>query len=58
MDITSFRKVLVLAPHTDDGELGAGGSIVKLIDAGAEVFYAGILCSLLNCRAIGAGRFS
>lgn len=40
MDITSFRKVLVLAPHTDDGELGAGGTIVKLIESGAEVFYA------------------
>jgi N-acetylglucosamine malate deacetylase 1 len=40
MDITTFRKVLVLAPHTDDGELGAGGSISKLIESGAEVFYA------------------
>ena len=40
MDITSFRKVLVLAPHTDDGELGAGGTIAKLIDSGAEVYYA------------------
>jgi N-acetylglucosamine malate deacetylase 1 len=40
MDITSFRNVLVLAPHTDDGELGAGGTIVKLIDSGAEVYYA------------------
>jgi N-acetylglucosamine malate deacetylase 1 len=40
MDITKFRRVLVLAPHTDDGELGAGGTIVKLIESGAEVFYA------------------
>ncbi|KAB1230538.1 LmbE family protein [Chryseobacterium viscerum] len=37
--IMSFKKVLVLAPHTDDGELGAGGFISKLIDDGAEVFY-------------------
>ncbi|MFN4362634.1 PIG-L deacetylase family protein [Chryseobacterium hispalense] len=35
----SFKKVLVLAPHTDDGELGAGGFISKLVDEGAEVFY-------------------
>ena len=35
----NFKKVLVLAPHTDDGELGAGGFISKLIDEGAEVFY-------------------
>jgi N-acetylglucosamine malate deacetylase 1 len=34
------RKVLVLAPHTDDGEFGCGGTIVKLIDEGHEVFYA------------------
>jgi N-acetylglucosamine malate deacetylase 1 len=33
-------KVLVLAPHTDDGELGCGGSIAKLIDDGHEVYYA------------------
>ncbi len=38
--ISKFNKVLVLAPHTDDGELGAGGTIVKLIEAGAEVHYA------------------
>lgn len=35
-----IRKVLVLAPHTDDGELGAGGTISYLLDNGAKVFYA------------------
>lgn len=35
----NFKKILVLAPHTDDGELGAGGYISKLVDEGAEVFY-------------------
>ena len=35
----NYKKVLVLAPHTDDGELGAGGYISKLIEDGAEVFY-------------------
>lgn len=34
-----FRNVLVLAPHTDDGELGAGGSITKFIENGAKVTY-------------------
>lgn len=35
----NFKKVLVLAPHTDDGEFGCGGAIAKLVDAGAEVYY-------------------
>ena len=35
-----FSNVLVLAPHTDDGELGAGGFISKLIEKGAAVTYA------------------
>lgn len=35
-----YKKVLVLAPHTDDGELGVGGTISKLIEDGSEVFYA------------------
>lgn len=34
-----FQKVLVLAPHTDDGELGCGATIHKLAEAGADVFY-------------------
>lgn len=33
------NKVLVLAPHTDDGEFGCGGTISKLIDQGVEVHY-------------------
>jgi hypothetical protein len=33
-------NVLVLAPHTDDGELGLGGTIHKLISMGKNVYYA------------------
>ena len=35
----NFKKVLVLSPHTDDGEYGAGGTIARLIEEGAEVHY-------------------
>lgn len=38
--MNKFKNVLVLAPHTDDGELGAGGFISKLIEEGANVYYA------------------
>ena len=34
-----FKNILVLAPHTDDGELGAGGFITKSINLGAKVSY-------------------
>jgi LmbE family N-acetylglucosaminyl deacetylase len=32
------KRILVLAPHTDDGELGCGGAINKLIENN-EVYY-------------------
>ena len=35
-----INKVLVLAPHTDDGEFGCGATISKLIEAGKEVHLA------------------
>lgn len=35
----SYKTIVVLAPHTDDGEVGAGGLINKLIDFGAIVHY-------------------
>lgn len=34
------KKILILAPHTDDGELGAGGTISKLLQQGNEIYYA------------------
>ncbi|TLX45362.1 LmbE family protein [Pseudoalteromonas phenolica] len=37
--IENFKNVLVLAPHTDDGELGAGATIAKLVEVGAKVTY-------------------
>ncbi len=40
------KKILVLAPHTDDGELGCGGSIARFCAQGKEVYYAAFcLCS-------------
>jgi len=38
--ITNFKNIFVLAPHTDDGELGVGGTISKCIENGATVWYA------------------
>lgn len=35
----NFSCILVLSPHTDDGHLGAGGTISRFIEEGKEVFY-------------------
>ncbi len=35
----NFKRILVLAPHTDDGEFGCGGTISRLCEDGSEVFY-------------------
>ncbi|OFY62614.1 MAG: LmbE family protein [Bacteroidetes bacterium RIFCSPLOWO2_02_FULL_36_8] len=32
-------NALILAPHTDDGELGCGGTIAKLVSEGHSVYY-------------------
>src|SRR3954463_14852935 len=37
--LTDWQRVLVLAPHTDDGEFGCGGTMARLADAGADVRY-------------------
>tara|TARA_Y100001958_G_C21246029_1_gene576174 strand:+ start:3111 stop:3746 length:636 start_codon:yes stop_codon:yes gene_type:complete len=37
--MNNIKKVLVLAPHTDDGEIGCGGFINKLIEEKKEVIY-------------------
>lgn len=39
MLFNQVKNVLVLAPHTDDGELGMGGTIHKLLRMGKKVTY-------------------
>ena len=37
--LNSFNNVLVLAPHTDDGEMGCGGTIAKLAENNKNIYY-------------------
>lgn len=37
--IDGVRNALVLAPHTDDGEFGCGGTVARLIEGGCDVHY-------------------
>ncbi len=38
--IADKHRILVIAPHTDDGELGCGASIAKFVEQGKDVYYA------------------
>ena len=37
--LAQAATTLVLSPHVDDGELGAGGTIARLIEEGQDVWY-------------------
>lgn len=37
-----FSRILILAPHIDDGEFGCGGSIVKFLEEAKEVYYVAL----------------
>lgn len=39
MIFEKIKRALVLAPHTDDGEFGCGGTITKLLEHEVEVHY-------------------
>lgn len=39
-DLNNFSTVLLLAPHTDDGEFGCGGTIARFLELGVRVVYA------------------
>lgn len=39
IELNSANTVLVLAPHTDDGEFGCGGTIARLLEMGVRVVY-------------------
>jgi len=33
------KRILILAPHTDDGEIGCGGTIARYLEDTPDVFY-------------------
>ncbi|MBN1195556.1 MAG: PIG-L family deacetylase [Methanomicrobiaceae archaeon] len=36
------KTILIISPHTDDGELGCGGSIARFVEEGNDVIYAAL----------------
>ncbi|HNW92056.1 MAG TPA: PIG-L family deacetylase [bacterium] len=51
-------SVLVIAPHIDDEIIGAGGTLLRLHDAGAEITVAYVFCggNAVRCREAEAVR--
>ena len=41
-DLLSARRILAIQPHYDDNDIAAGGTLARLVDAGAEVVYCSI----------------
>lgn len=48
------KRVLVLAPHPDDGEFGCGGTLTKWSDQGAVLYYV----AFSNCEQSVPKEFS
>lgn len=46
--LSSINTVVILSPHTDDGEIGAGGAIAKFIECGCDVYYVAFSSSEIS----------
>lgn len=40
MKISKMKKILILAPHTDDAELGCGATMARFLEEGVEIYVA------------------
>jgi LmbE family N-acetylglucosaminyl deacetylase len=47
-DIFSARRVLCIQPHYDDNDIGAGGTIARLSQVGAEIYYLTVTDDLMG----------
>jgi N,N'-diacetylchitobiose non-reducing end deacetylase len=47
-DIFSAKKILCIQPHYDDNDIGAGGTLARLQQNGAELFYLTVTDDLMG----------
>ncbi len=47
-DLGAAKRLLCIQPHYDDNDIGAGGTIAALGDAGAEIFYLTVTDDLVG----------
>ena len=45
-----FQQILVLAPHTDDGEIGCGGTVTRFIEEGKQIYYVAFSTARTSVR--------
>lgn len=48
-----MKKIIIFAPHTDDGEIGCGGTIVKLTEESKDLYY--VAFSIARTSAVDGG---
>lgn len=46
----NYNDILVLAPHTDDGEFGCGGTIARFVAEGKQVYYVAFSIARTSVR--------
>ena len=47
-DVFSARRVLCVQPHYDDNDIGAGGTLARLAQSGADLFYLTVTDDLMG----------
>lgn len=48
--LAEARRLLCIQPHYDDNDIGAGGTVASLVEAGAEVTYVTVTDDMLGIR--------
>jgi N-acetylglucosamine malate deacetylase 1 len=51
--VNNVDKILLISPHTDDAELGAGGTIARFLEEGKEVYYIAFSGCETTAREVG-----
>lgn len=55
-DIFSAKRVLCVQPHYDDNDIGAGGTLARLSQNGAELFYLTVTDDLMGVTDASLSR--
>lgn len=55
-ELEKCRKLLCIQPHPDDNEIGAGGTIAKLVKLGCEVTYLTVTDGSIGTLDAGVNR--